>query len=131
VIKIKSKAFLAFLLLTVAATAAAGKPIKTVSLNDFNGDSQVLTVRDTVSQCDYRVNIKKSVKEVKWHGFMQSQSHWDLVVGSKKCGDIVEQVNMQIVPESQIAILPIKAGSIYYIYPDRDAFIHKNPGVTH
>jgi hypothetical protein len=99
-------------------------PISTVSLNDFTGDNQILIVRDIKKQCDYHVTINKSEEEVEWHGVKQPQYHWNFVVDTKTCGDIVEQVNMQIVPDKKITTLPIKAGSIYYIYPDFDAFLH-------
>jgi hypothetical protein len=103
---------------------SAGR-IKVVSLNDFTGDNQALMVRDIKKQCDYHVTITKSEKSVEWHGVTQPQSRWELVVDKKKCGEIAEQVNMQIVPDTKITTLPIKTGSTYYIYPDWDAFSHK------
>lgn len=103
----------------------SASPIKVVSLNDFTGDNQALMVRDIKKQCDYHVTITKSEKSVEWHGVTQPQSRWELVVDKKKCGEIAEQVNMQIVPDTKITTLPVKAGSTYYIYPNWDAFSHK------
>lgn len=100
-------------------------PIKAVSLYDFTGDNQALMVRDIKKRCDYHVTITKSEKNVEWHSVTQPQSRWEFVVDKKKCGDLAEKVNMQIVPDAKITTLPIKAGSTYYIYPDWDAFSHK------
>lgn len=103
----------------------SASPIKVVSLNDFTGDNQALMVRDIQSQCDYHVTITKSDKSVEWHGVTLPQSRWELVVDKKMCGEIAEQVNMQIVHDTKVTTLPIKAGSTYYIYPDWNAFSHK------
>ncbi|EBW7114445.1 hypothetical protein DQC29_21775 [Salmonella enterica subsp. enterica serovar Telelkebir] len=116
---------LAILFVSFAATAGAKNTIKTVSLNDFTGDDQALMVRDIENKCDYHATITKTEKDVKWHGVTQPQYRWDVVVDRKKCGSVIEQVNMQIVPDGAINTLPIKAGSVYYIYPNWDAFSQK------
>lgn len=124
-IKVNGIALLAILFISSTATAGVKSPIKVVSLIDFRGDNQELMVRDTESQCDYHVAVTKSEKNIEWHGVTQPQYRWEFVVDRKQCGDIIERVNMQIVPDTKIKTLPIEAGSVYYIYPDWDAFSQK------
>lgn len=66
--------------------------------------------------------LSQRAKNIEWLGVTLPQSRWEFVVDRRKCGDIIERVNMQIVPDTKIKTLPIEAGSVYYIYPDWDAF---------
>ena len=41
-----------------------------------------------------------------------------MVVDQKTCTGLYQDVNMQIVPENKVVTLPVKAGAVFYIYPE-------------
>lgn len=112
------------LVMLLTSLGIKAEPITTVNIRTFmEGDSSVI-VQDVKSDCRYNVSVTTKFVDVKtWFGVtIPRQQAVSMVVDKKACTGLIQDVNMQIVPENKVLTLPVEAGSVFYIYPAWNAF---------
>ncbi|WP_134187289.1 MULTISPECIES: hypothetical protein [Buttiauxella] len=112
------------LVMLLTSIGIHAEPIKTVNIRTFMEGDSSLIVQDVKSDCRYNVSVTTKFVDVKtWFGVtIPRQQAWTMVVDQKSCTGIYQDVNMQIVPENKALTLPVKAGTVFYIYPEWNAF---------